>query len=635
MPAYLLSQTTAFKFEKTKSFFPEGRIPKEYNAKIDWGYLIVPENWDIPDGKAIKIATAILKSTQKRYASNPVVFISGGPGASGINSIWNFLSHPLREKSDIVLIDFRGTGFSFPKFCPELGNEFLEILSKNQNRTEDEQQKVVAAMACKQDLINRGIDINAYNSKSIAKDLNAFKNVLKYDKWNVYGVSYGTYIAQVYVNDFPQDVKSLILDSSIPDISEYYYKHSNTNYINSLKKVFELCKNDPDCNKQYPNLEETFYEIIEKLNKNPITVKVEKKILPSGMFTYNVEDFKICIQQCLYNKKLIEVLPLLINEFKKENTHTLSSLVKAFSGSLRLDYGAFYCVTCNEAFPYNSILEFEKSALQYKKLKGSLSFYKSDFMVCDKWNLESNKFCKVSNDLSHLSALALPVLVFSGGFDPITPVSNGKITVEKFTNGFLVKAPTSGHGPSFSKNGREIIDEFIRNPNQHPHVAAMESESKVNFVTNIKTSNGISNLANSLNELNFLFLSPLALALIILVISILCFSYSLIKSKKDTWPNRWTRLLIVLSSLFAVFSLLGFCLAINDTTHQNFYILVFGLPEKYSYLFIAQWSFVILTIVTILHFMINFRKISNASVITVILFSLILIATYFQYWEFI
>ncbi|MBG6063628.1 pimeloyl-ACP methyl ester carboxylesterase [Flavobacterium sp. CG_9.1] len=633
LPSCLFSQTNAFKLEKTTTFFPEEKAINQDN--IEWSYLTVPENWDNPSDKKVKMAVAILKSTSKKTDSNPVIFISGGPGGSGIRGIWNWLNHPLRENSDIVLVDVRGTGNSLPKFCPDLGKKFLEILAKNQNSGQDEQQKIIAAMSCRQDLLNRDIDLNAYNSKSIAKDLNALKNALKYKNWNVYGVSYGTYTAQVYANDFSDDIKSLILDSSISDISQYY-NHNTSNYINSLKKVFEACKNDPNCNKQYQNLESTYYATIEKLEKNPITVKVDKKKISSGEFTYNVEDFKVSIQQALYHKQLIEVLPLLITEFNKGNKSTLSSLVAAFSGALGLDYGAYYCVTCNEAIPNNSISEFDNDALKYKKLKGGLSFYKSDFSVCDKWNLGTTSSSKTLNDLSNLFTLTSPVLVFSGGFDPITPASNGKITNGKFKNSFLVNVPSLGHGPSFA--GSEIVNKFINNPNQKPNtneIESLESDEKNHFVTDIKINRGILNFCDSLKEFNLLFFAPFFIAIIILLISIFNFCYTLIKNRKVSMQNKLMKLVIVITSVLGLFTIVELVLAINNTAQDNFYILAFGLPNQFSYLFILQWFFIALTLISIIYFLFKIKFISDTSIIATILFSLILIGVYFQYWGFL
>lgn len=632
LPACSFAQTNGFKFEKTTTFFPEQKTINEEN--IEWGYLTVPENWDKPEGKTIKMAVAVLKSTSKKTDTNPVIYIEGGPGAGGIKGIWGWLKHPLRSNSTIILADVRGTGFSLPKFCPELGKKFLEILAKNQKATEDEQQKTIAAAACKQDLLNRDIDLNAYNSKSIAKDLNALKKALGYQNWNVYGTSYGTYTAQVYANDFPEDIKSLILDSSISDISNYYNQNT-TNYANSLEKVFSACKNDPNCNKQYPYLENVYYETLEKLEKNPITVKVDKKIIPAGAFTYNAEDFKIAIQQALYQKKLIELLPLLITEFNRGDKNTLSALVAAFSGALGLDYGQYYCVSCNETVPFNSIAAFDANAAKYKKLKGGLSFYKSDFLVCDKWNLVGATKSKSTNDLSNLSAVKAPVLVLAGAFDPITPASNGKVTVNRFKNGFLVSAPVFGHAPGFSKIGAKIIGDFVGNPNKKPDVSGFQSVAKVNFITDVKLSGGVSNFANSLNGFNLLFFAPFLIAFLILLFSVFGLIYSFIKKEITTKTNKGIRVLIVITALLGLFTIIGFVLAINDTARDNFYILAFGMRSQFGYLFIVQWFFIAFTLFSILYFAFKIRSVSNAGVISTILFSLILIGVYFQYWGFL
>ncbi|OMQ08258.1 alpha/beta fold hydrolase [[Flexibacter] sp. ATCC 35103] len=631
LPNCLFSQNSFSKLEKTTTFFPGNEDLKKEN--IEWSYLKVPENWEKPEGRTIKIAVAVLKSFSKNISNpNPVIYIEGGPGAGGTESIGNWVKHPLRENSDIVFVDVRGTGNSLPKFCPELGEKFLEILAKNQSSTLDEQQKTIAAMSCRQDLLNQNIDLSTYNSTSIAKDLNALKIALKYTSWNVYGLSYGTYTAQVYASLFPQDIKSLILDSSISDIYQYY-NHNTSNYMSSLKKVFDQCKNDPNCNQQYPNLEDTYFKIIEDLTKKPFTVNVKKKIIPTGKFTYNAEDFKIAIQQSLYRKKLIEVLPLLITEFDKRNSNTLSALVASFAGSLGLDYGVYYCMSCNEAVPNNSISEFNKDALKYPKLKGGLSFYKSDFFVCDKWN-SGLKRSQALNDLSALPDLQAQVLVFSGEFDPITPNSNGKSIVEKFKNGFLVNAPVFGHCPSLSKIGSKILTDFINDPKKQPNVKEFEVKDKVRFITNITVSGGVSNFANSLNEFDLLFFLPLFLAAAILLISVLVFVYKIFKNEKVSLYNKVLRYLIIITSLLGLILIFGFVVAINTTVQDNFYILAFGLPASFNFLFVIQWVFIALTIISIVFFAFTIKLLSNVSIMGTILFSLFVICVYFYYWGF-
>lgn len=624
---YSYSQITGTTLEKTNSFFPGWLELNHQN--IEWYYLNIPENWEKPEGKKNQLAVAKIKCVAKGANSNPVVFIAGGPGGGAISGLGGWLGHPLRKESDIILVDLRGTGFSKPALCPGMGKDLLQILARNENSLQDDSSKLKVAMDCKEELIQRGIDIQAYNSKSIVKDLNTLKTALNYTEWNVYGVSYGTYIAQVYVNTFPADVKSLILDSSIPDISQYY-NHNTSNYISSLNRIFEYCKKDPGYNKQYPDLEETYYATIRKLEKKPLMVNVSKKIIPDGKFTYNAEDFKIAIQQALYNKQLIEILPLLITAFNNENKQTLGTLVEAFSGALGLDYGTYYCVTCNEAIPFNSLSEFNKDADKNDRIHGGLSFYKSDFSVCEKWNtgLKIDTVASLPNQDDFIK----PVLVFSGEFDPITPLPDGEITAGKFKNSYWVKFPSFGHGPGFSVNGYNLVYEFVKNPEHIRDVKPLVKDAPVRFITGIKINGGISKFAQSLGQFNILFFSPLIMALLIMLFSIVAGSISVIRKRDNLVRNRLLSALLIFTSLAGLILLPGLALAVNDTSKINFYILVFGLPDKFNYLFVLKYLFFALTLIASFVFLGNYKKIINKSIIASVLFSYLVVIMYFYYW---
>ena len=321
--------------------------------------------------------------------------------------------------------------------APELGS------IGNQTVLEDEKEKSLAALDCKRSILERDIDIRAYHSISIAKDLDALRETLGYDAWNVYGVSYGTHIAQVYANQYQNDIKALLLDSSISDITEYYTKNTS-NYIGSLSKVFKNCLNDEDCNSEYPDLENTYYEVIESLQKSPITIKIKNDVIGTEEFTYNAEDFKVAIQQALYNKDLIEIIPLLIYQFKERNKEALGNLVAAFSSLLNMDYGVYYCVSCNEVLPLNNKSEYDKDVSKHKRLMGGISFYGSDFKVCERWNLNYTDSLKTLN-YSELSSLKFPVLVVSGEYDPITPADNGEKITEYYGKSYFVDIPSFGH----------------------------------------------------------------------------------------------------------------------------------------------------------------------------------------------
>lgn len=613
-------------FKDTTSFYPNA--PRLQGQQVKWGYLSVPENWDDPQGKHIAIAVAVLKNTSHIPHADGVVFIQGGPGAGGIPNIWNWLSHPLREKNDIILFDVRGTSFSKPRLCPDLGKQLLEIFAKNQSGIEDEKQKVAAAVTCKQDMLDKGIDVNAYHSLSVAKDLHALRTQLNYGHWNVYGVSYGTYMAQVYASTYPNDVRTLILDSPVADVSTYYTRNTG-NYMHSLTKVFELCKKDPVCNKQYPDLEQVYYKTIAELQQHPVTVTVDKKTVPSGIFTYNADDFKLALQQALYNKQLVEVIPLLIYQFHNRNEAVLKNLVTAFSGLLMLDYGVYYCVSCNEVLPNNSVADFADNTAPYKNLKGGLSFYQSDFKVCDAWNKNGKP---LHHDLSNLSAAPFPVLVFSGGFDPITPRVNAEEVVKHFARGYLVKADDYGHAPSFTKIGYNVANGFVNNPGQTPDINAYDKAIKVHLVKNVTLNKGIFNIGTSLNKPDLLFLAPLMVAFILMLVFAVIYLIKLLKKKYTLLPDKIVRILTILTSVAGIIAIACAIYAIMQTATQNFYIMAFGLPVVFHYVFTMMLVFAVLLLLTLAYFILRIKKIHNRSMVFSVIFSNILLSVYLLYW---
>ncbi|MEQ9412998.1 MAG: hypothetical protein RIF39_04175, partial [Cyclobacteriaceae bacterium] len=54
---------------------------------IDCGYITVPENHDDPEGKKIKIAYVLLHAEDTTSKEYPVIYLSGGPGGSAVDSI--------------------------------------------------------------------------------------------------------------------------------------------------------------------------------------------------------------------------------------------------------------------------------------------------------------------------------------------------------------------------------------------------------------------------------------------------------------------------------------------------------------------------------------------------------------------
>src|SRR6185436_15814914 len=276
------------------------------------------------------------------------------------------------------------------------------------------------AVRSRKKLIERGIDLSAYNSKEIAADVNDLCKLLGYTSWDLWGASYGTRIALTMMRDFPQGIHSVILESPLPP-NVRYFENIPGNFNQSLNKIFTKCGNDPTCKNSYPDLKKDFNEAIASLEKNPLVISMnDQKKFPDGKFVINAQDLLLAFQQAMYSKDLYPMLPLLIQQVKNRNESALRTFVENMTrGMSRLDYGLYYTVICKECMPFNNVKTFEKASADI--FKGP-SFYKDEFSICKIWN----SLAPDSLDAQPVKS-NIPVLILSGELDPLASPSGAEL----------------------------------------------------------------------------------------------------------------------------------------------------------------------------------------------------------------
>jgi pimeloyl-ACP methyl ester carboxylesterase len=160
----------------------------------DFGMLKVLENRSSKHSKVIELAVLRLKA--KHATSNaPIVFLSGGPGESGIDYIkeeyFQKLLVDLQKDHDVILLDQRGTGRSLPSLrfiLPDSDNRNLFLSDARIIQLTNEAAAIGAA-----DFKTRGIDIRGYNTLQNAGDLEDLRLALNTEKLNLMAFSYGTH----------------------------------------------------------------------------------------------------------------------------------------------------------------------------------------------------------------------------------------------------------------------------------------------------------------------------------------------------------------------------------------------------------------------------------------------------------
>ncbi|MCP4606809.1 MAG: alpha/beta fold hydrolase [Proteobacteria bacterium] len=493
------------------------------DENITCGYLVVPEDRTKMNSRTLKLAVAVLKGRNTHPDAIPTVFLSGGPGAPAVQFTDGWLEEKLRNSGDLILYDQRGTGYSEPDFCPELGKDWFDVFTQDLTREEALAARLSDATRCHDSLLAKGIDLGAYNSAVSAADLNDLRKALGYKKWNLYGLSYGTRLALTTAREYPEGIRSMVLDAVVPPQMDLYTR-APEDLAKSLSAVFAACANDVACNEAYPNLEDTFNEIIRQLEQKPVGVPLDQPKLASRKSAYiNSQDFIVFSHHVfLENKETIPVFPLFLSEFKAGNIDVGQILVPAL-GQLAsfFDFGLYYTVQCYEERPFNTIEDWKRATGNHPLSRGGSPVFAGDLTICNAWN--TARAPAIEDEPVHSD---IPTLILSGEYDPSTPPFFGTSAASTLTNSYHYEFPGAGHGTTMYECGNSMMLQFFSDPTKAPDSSCIASIPPLVFATDVYLKPGLARLGMGL-----LLDEPNVITVVLLGFIVIVFLWVLI-----SWP---------------------------------------------------------------------------------------------------
>src|ERR671925_143542 len=219
-------------------------------------------------GRAL-LLRAILVTTPSVPSGTPE-----GPGGVAFLEAQRLVDAGFNQSRDLILMDQRGTYYSQPALtCPVIDRFNIRLLGRRYDSESTRRRHVAATRSCRRQLVGRGIDIAAYNTTENAADFADLRRALGYDRWNVFGVSYGTDLAPTIMRDHPEGLRSVILDSTVPpsvvELSEFW-----PNARDGFQNLFRACTAQARCRSSFPDLERTFTELVRRLESDPVETTV-------------------------------------------------------------------------------------------------------------------------------------------------------------------------------------------------------------------------------------------------------------------------------------------------------------------------------------------------------------------------
>ena len=173
------------------------------------GILEVPENRKKSHSRTLKLVYKVLKAKKADSLKAPIVYLQGGPGAATLTMEEFWKNHPLRKDRDIVLMDQRGTGASEAN-CVEIGDAMFAVIRQDLDNEGEIRELNAILSKCKETMEQKGVDLAGYTSKENAADFEDLRKALGYEKWNLFGVSYGSRLGLTIMRDFPNSVRSAL-----------------------------------------------------------------------------------------------------------------------------------------------------------------------------------------------------------------------------------------------------------------------------------------------------------------------------------------------------------------------------------------------------------------------------------------
>lgn len=458
-------------------------------VNVSCGYLIVPEDRTEVSSRTIRLAVAVFHSRSQDPAPDPVIFLQGGPGAEAVElsaAAYEILVAPFLPERDFIALDQRGTGLSQPNLkCEELTATFSQDIH---GLIEPSTRKLVysnAFVSCHGLMSSQGIDLNSYTTVASAADVKDLLSVLGYQKADLYGASYGTRLAQVIMRDYPEIVRSAILDSVVPVETNLFYRYPDA-IESSLETLFDSCAADPACNTAYPGLEDVFWELAARLDAQPISVTTSS--MQTGTLTETVDGstFMGIVLGSLKHPQLIGTAPQSIYRLHDGDYSTLiaaqGALPFAFEG---ISPGLYISMMCHEhVFAITpEELQSAMAARQDIREYAWLPFYGNAedlYRTCKSWGSigpVSGENAPVVSDL--------PALIITGKYDPATPPMYARQLTAQLSHSYYFEFPDQGHTPTagdFSGCAMDLVLSFLAEPETEPDHSCLDRMDGVDFL---------------------------------------------------------------------------------------------------------------------------------------------------------
>ena len=412
--------------------------------------LKVPENPARPAGRQISLAIARVPAISRRKAADPIFLIAGGPGM-GSRAMYPTVAAAFARVGrdrDIILVDQRGTGASAPMTCSMDEDALMEASPA----------EVEKAMRDCLTALQPGHDVAQYTTSIAVGDLERVRVALGYDLINLYGVSYGSRVAQHYLRRHEARVRSVILDGVVPP-GLALGPGMALDAEAALGRILARCAADPACGKAFGDTAALYRDLRSRLQAEPkaVTLADPRTGAPRPL-QFTADHLSAVLRLSSYASAQASLLPLALHEAAvKDNFTPLGGLFLMSTDGLRdaIAIGMHNTVVCSEDLPFVRDTDIDRKRLEATYF--GTAFLDSLRSICAVWPRGP-----VDADFRQPLRSPVPVLLLSGSDDPVTPPANAVAAMAGLKNSRHLVLEGEGHGQVGAYCMDRVLAGFLR-----------------------------------------------------------------------------------------------------------------------------------------------------------------------------
>lgn len=441
------------------------------------GRAQVPLDYDRPQGPQISLALIKLPASDPARRIGSLFVNPGGPGGSGVDFVrelgQSLFTTDVRARFDIVGFDPRGINTSTPLQCFETLEDAIGVWPPFPYPNTREEKRIWVAgerrlnAACAE---RGGRILEHMSTADVARDLDQLRLAVGDQMLTYYGVSYGSFLGNVYANLFPHRVRALVIDGVLDPVAWSTGRghqgrrlpfstrlRSAAGAQDTLNEFFRLCDASPPSCAFATNGAARYAKIYRSLKRDPLLLPQ----LDGSTIEYDETFLVADTLGALYRADIWPVLASFLVELEAAvaPSDVAASVARLRRVSAQADYPniveGFPGVACSDSVNPRSYAGWSRAAARSKQrdgLFGPLWTWSSS--QCAEWPGRSRD--RYLGPFTRPTAQ--PVLVVGNLFDPATPYHGAVIADQLLPNSRLLTVRAWGHSSLFAS---ECADQAI------------------------------------------------------------------------------------------------------------------------------------------------------------------------------